>query len=197
MLRTILSLALLLGLAGSTGCSKDVTRENAQADTHVDTKPGLFEVKQSAQKLKEKLANYRFPDDAVQKYGTPMPVALYRFKNDTHEHFDTELFTDEMRDILTETGKVAFQIVADRVGEAQAQDTYEKNFNSTDPNQQITENAAAGTRYAMYGRLAAIPKTDRSKGVDENTMVVTMEMLDKQKKLTVLIAKTEFRLRKE
>jgi PBP1b-binding outer membrane lipoprotein LpoB len=194
MRRTMIIGALLVALVG---CHKEVTRENADADTHVDTKPGLFEVKASAQKLKDKLANFRFPDDAVQKYGSPMPVALLKFKNDTHDHFDTELFTDEMRDILTETGKVAFQITANRVDEAQQQDTYEKNFNSTDPNQQKTEGQGAGTRYLMYGRISDIPKADARAGVSENTMVVIMEMLDKQRNLTVLTAKTEFRLRKQ
>lgn len=193
-MRSTLLVALLVGVVG---CSKDVTRENPQADTHVDLKPGLYEVNDSATKFKEKLAAFRFPDDAVQKYGTPMPVALLQFKNDTHEHFDTKLFTDAMRDILSETGKVAFQIESDRVGEASAQDTYEKNFNSTDPNQQITENQAAGTRYLCYGRIASIVKNDASKGISENTYVVTMEMLDKQRKLTVIPYRAQYRLRKE
>ena len=193
--RTILSAALLIALAG---CHKEITRENPQADTHVDLKPGLYEVNDSAAKFKEKLAGFRFPDDAVQKYGMPMPVALLRFKNDTSEHFDTELFTDAMRDTLTETGKVAFQITKDRVGEAAEQDTFEKGFNSTDPNQQITENQAAGTRYLMYGRISSIVKHNADEGVSENTYVVLMEMLDKQRKLTVLgPQRCEYRLRKQ
>lgn len=194
MRRTILLGALLFGFAG---CHKEITRENAQADTHVDLKPGLFEVDDSAHKFKEKLANFRFPDDAVQKYGMPMPVALLRFKNDTSEHFDTALFTDSMRDTLMETGKVAFQIEKDRVGEAQEQDTYEKQFNSTDPNQQIAENQAAGTRYLIYGRIASIVKHNADEGVSENTYVVTMEMLDKQRKLSVIVTRQEYRLRKQ
>lgn len=194
MRRTILVGALLVSFLG---CHKEITRENPQADTHVDMKPGLFEVEDSAHKLKDKLAAFRFPDDAVQKYGSPMPVALLQFRNDTNFHFDTALFTDSMRDILTETGKVAFQIEANRVGEAGAQQTYENNFNSTDPNQVKTEGAAAGTRYLMYGRIANIDKRNAEEGVSENTVVVTMEMLDKQRNLSVLIQRATYRLRKE
>jgi len=193
--RTTVAFTLLIALAG---CHKEVTRENPQADTHVDLKPGLFEVNDSAHQFKAKLAEFRFPDDAVQKYGSPMPVALLRFKNDTHEHFDTALFTDAMRDVLAETGKVAFQIESNRAGEAADQDTFEKNFNSTDPNQQITEGQAAGTRYLMYGRIASIVKHDADAGVSENTYVVTMEMLDKQRKLTVIgPQRAQYRLRKQ
>jgi hypothetical protein len=194
----ITNVALAALLVAAVGCHKEITRENPQADTHVDLKPGLFEVNDSANKFKEKLANFRFPDDAIQKYGTPMPVALLPFKNDTHEHFDTKLFTDAMRDILQETGKVAFQIEADRVGDAAAQDAYEKNFNSTDPNQQITENQAAGTRYVCFGRIASIVKTNAADGVSENTYVITMEFIDKQRKLNAFPPyRAQYRLRKE
>jgi hypothetical protein len=193
MRRTIF-VALLIGVLG---CHKEVTRENPDADTHVDLRPGLYEVNDSANKFRDKLAGFRFPEEAVQKYGMPMPVALLRFKNDTADHFDTKLFTDSMRDVLMQTGKVAFQIEADRVGEAADQNTYEQNFNSTDPNQQKTEGQGAGTRYLMYGRIASISKFNADSGVAENTYVVTMEMLDKQKNLSVLLSREEYRLRKQ
>src|SRR5580658_4298120 len=95
MRRAILIPALLVGFVG---CQKEVTRENPNADTHVDLKPGLFEVDDCCHKFKEALAGFRFPDDAVAKYGSPMPVALLRFKNETSDHFDTNLFTDSIRD---------------------------------------------------------------------------------------------------
>jgi hypothetical protein len=194
MRRAILITALAVSFAG---CHKEVTRENPQADTHVDIKPGLFEVDDCAHKFKDKLAAFRFPDDAVTKFGTPMPVALLRFKNETADHFDTALFTDSIRDTLMETGKVAFQIEKERVGEAAEQQNYEQNFNNTDPNQQAAQGTAAGTRYLLYGRIAEIAKRDASEGLAENTYVVTIEMLDKQRNLSILISREKYRLRRQ
>ncbi len=194
MRRAILITALAVSFAG---CHKEITRENPQADTHVDMKPGLFEVDDCAHKFKDKLAAFRFPDDAVQKFGSPMPVALLRFKNETAEHnFDVAAFTDSIRDTLMETGKVAFQVEKERVGEAAEQQNYEQNFNNTDPNQQAAQGTAAGTRYLLYGRMVEIAKRNASEGVSENSYIISIEMLDKQRNLTVILARQEYRLRK-
>jgi PBP1b-binding outer membrane lipoprotein LpoB len=191
--------AIVFALAFAfAGCTKEVTREDPNKDTHVDTRPGLYEVNDCANKfLNEKLAPFRFPDDAVQKYGMPMPVALLPFRNDTNEHFDTQLLGDSLRETLQNSGKVAFQITQDRIADSMNQQAYENSSNSTDPNQIKTEGQAAGTRYSLYGRIANLDKRDRAEGVHENTIIVTIEMLDKQRNLSVLIQRDTYRLRRQ
>jgi len=194
MRRTIILSAVLVALVG---CKKEITRENPEADTHVDLKPGLWEAKSAANQMKERIAGMRFPDDAVQKYGTPMPVAFIHIRNDTGQHIDTKILEDEVRDVLNQTGKIAFQIEGDDASAMNQQDEFEKTNNNSDGGPSGGEGQGQKTRYAMTGRLKSIEKTNTDQGVSENTYVFTLKLLDRWKRLEVFVCNSESRLRKQ
>src|SRR5437660_8571336 len=99
VMRKFLVVGVLSLAASSLGCQKQVTRENPAADTHLDQEPGLFEVTETAEQMKNKLANYHFPDAICAKYDDHIPrVRLLTVKNETDNHFNVNILTDKVRE---------------------------------------------------------------------------------------------------
>lgn len=195
MRKTFLTVGVLsLALAG--GCGKEVKRENPQADTHVDTEPGLFEVDETAHKMKDKLAAYHFPDAIVKKYeDRRVRARLMSIRNETDRHFNVNILTDKVREVLMDTDKIVFVTDKDRLGEFKESETYEQDSGDVDPNEAIKGGKGAGAHYALIGRL----KNLRKQGVDdnkENTIIFTLELHDQQRREVVIICNKEFRLSK-
>ncbi len=186
----ILSVALM-------GCAKEVTREDPQKDTHLDTEPGLFEVTATAEEFKTKVANYHFPDEIVAKYPDHKVVAqLMRIKNETDTHFNTKLLGDKIREILTDSDKVVFMVENEDLGEEKESERYQQESGDVRGDQQIKKGMGAGAAYSVRGRIANIRKFSAEQGAQENTFVFTLQMDDKEQRVTRIISRKEFRLRK-
>jgi PBP1b-binding outer membrane lipoprotein LpoB len=190
------SVTLLATALTFVGCGgKQVKREDPQKDTHVDSEPGLFEVEETAQKMKDKLAAYRFPDAILQKYPDHRARArLMSIRNETDRHFNVNILTDKVREILMDTDKIVFVTDADRLGEFKQSEMYEQDSGDVDPNEAIKGGKGAGAHYAMIGRLKNLRKANSD--VKENTIIFTLELHDQQRREVVIIANKEFRLSK-
>ena len=191
-----ISVAVLgLAFAGSGCADKSVKRQDPQKDTTVDDKPGLFECKETAQQMKGKLANYHFPDAVLAKYSDRRPrCRLMSIRNETSDHFNVNILTDEVREVLMETDKLVFVTDKDRLGEFKESETYEQESGDVDPNEAVKAGKGAGAHYAMIGRLKNLKKSNED--VKENTIIFTLELHDQQRREVVLIANKEFRLTK-
>ena len=64
--------------------------------------------------MKEAVAGYHFPDKYTQKYDDRLPrVRLLSVKNETDNHFNSNILTDKVREVLTDGGKRA--VVNERI----------------------------------------------------------------------------------
>lgn len=193
---TIGAALVSLALAGAGCGGNQVRREDPQKDTRVDSEPGLFEVHETAQRMKEKLAAYHFPESVVAKYPDHRVRArLMSIRNETDRHFNVNILTDDVREVLMDTDKIVFVTDKDRLGEFKESETYEQESGDVDPNEAIKGGKGAGAHYAMIGRLKNLRKANSD--VKENTIIFTLELHDQQRREVVIIANKEFRLSKD
>jgi len=195
MVRKFLAVGVLSLAASTLGCQKQVTRENPAADTHVDQEPGLFEVTETAEQMKNKLANYHFPDRITAKYEDHIPrCRLLSVKNETDNHFNVNILTDKVRETLTDCGKIIFVSDKERLGEMKDAENYEKDSGDVEQSTAMDSGKGSGAAYVLYGRLKNMRKGNAD--VKENTIIFTLELVDQSKRESVLIASKEFRLSK-
>jgi len=196
MMRKYVAVSLLTVLCVSWGCQKEVKRENPQADTHVDQEPGLFEVEETAAKMKEAIAGYHFPEKYTTKYDDHLPrVRLLTVKNETDNHFNTNILTDKVRETLTDSGKIIFVANKENLGEMKEAENYDKASGDVDQSTTMEEGKGSGAAYYLAGRLKNMRK--KNEDVKENTIIFTLELIDAKKRETVLIQSKEFRTTKQ
>jgi hypothetical protein len=189
--------AVTFCLAATAGChtgGKTTDRVHETTDTRVDASPGLFEVTETAEEFKNKLAAFRFPERIVQLAEDGKPVIqLLSIRNETDEHFDTHILTDKVREVVTDTQKAVFTAETENLPDlARAQQA--QAVGGVDPREKVEDGRAAGARYALLGRLKNIRKSNGE--VTENTIIFTLELDDLERRIAVLIASKEFRLTK-
>jgi hypothetical protein len=196
MIRKLVGVGVLALALSSWGCGKEVKRENPQADTHLDTEPGLFEVTETSEQMKQALAGYHFPDRITMKYDDRIPrCRLMTIRNETDRHFNTNILTDKVRETLTDTGKLIFVADKDRLSELKDSENYEQQSGDVDQSQAIEAGKGSGAAYALIGRLKNLRKANED--VKENTIIFTLELVDQTKRESVIIKSKEFRLSKE
>jgi hypothetical protein len=188
------ALALTL-MTGMVGCAKTVTREDPQADTHKDTNPGLYECKECAKKFRDRLINFNHWAPSNAPDGLPR-CRFVKIKNETDRHFNVDILTDEVQQVLADTGKIVFVTDGEMLGDLKKSENYETQSGDVDPNEQMQSGKGAGARYVLYGRLKNIRKADGDGS--ENTIIFTIQIDDQQRRETVpgLKENTEFRLAK-
>lgn len=192
----VASLSLSLALVAA-GCAKEVTRGDPNADTHVDTEPGLFEVEEVANQMKNALANYHFTESVTARYEDRIPrCRLLTIKNETDNHFNTHILTDRVREILMDTGKIVFVADKERLGEMKESETYEQDSGDVNKNEQVRAGQGAGAILVLIGRMSNIRKS--GDGVKENTIVFSLEIQNQERReaLPGLTKTKNFRLSK-
>jgi hypothetical protein len=189
----VLSLTLMAGMVGCR--SPEVGRKDPGGDTHLDTEPGLYECKETAKKLADKLRNFNRFAPSKAPDGLPR-CRLLKIINETDRHFNVDILTDEVDKVLADTGKIVLVTDARRLEELKKAEDYEKNSGDVDPNEAMESGKGAGARYVLYGRLKNLRKQDDDG--KENTIIFTLQIDDQQRRETVpgLKENAEFRLTK-
>ena len=174
------ALSLML-MTAMVGCAKTVTREDPQADTHKDTNPGLYECKECAKKFRDRLIAFNHWAPSKAPDGLPR-CRLMKIINETDRHFNVDILTDEVSQVLADTGKIVFVTSEERLGEMKKSEQYETQSGDVDPNEAMESGKGAGARYVLYGRLKNIRKSDGDGS--ENTIIFTLQMDDQQRRET-------------
>src|SRR5438094_742160 len=108
---TRLAAAAVFCVFASSGCRSATVHggDVTMWEKPIDTEPGFGEVQEAAEQFKNKLANFHFPERVQRLYEDGRPViALLTVANETDDHFNVDILTDKVREIVTDSQKAVF-----------------------------------------------------------------------------------------
>jgi len=181
---------LAIFTACAAGCTdKSVKRADPKAQENVTMEMGLTEVQETAEEMKNEIANFQFPaeDVALYKDGR-VRVRVLSVDNRTSEHFDIKILTDKIRKTMLNSGKI---VVAEKENLAELQQ--ERDYQDAMAKKETAAKTgnATGARYALVGKCKAIKK--QNEDVKLSDYIFTLDLVNVETEETLLTAEKEIR----
>src|SRR3954469_12606028 len=108
MVRTPSYAIILVMMLGFVGCTdKAIRDEDPNKRQRVSMEMGVTEVADSAEDMKNQVANFTFPAEGVALYKDGRGrCRVLTVENRTSEHFDVTILTDKIKKTMLSSGKI-------------------------------------------------------------------------------------------